>query len=565
MHIIWILLLFSQAFAHQSSLTSSGKELTWSNPNVPVLIRTNTTDMSSATAKSIIQNSMNQWSASSEASVYSASSSNNEIKFVSGFPYGSAVLGVTELSFNTSGNIQKASILLNDDYYFHETPGIYSNGQVFLGDVVTHELGHLFGLSHSEVLDSSMFYSSFSGQDTVSLDDKSGIRQKYDSGFGTIEGYVKGGNSIGVLGAHIQAVSVRTGGASGAVSDENGFFRLGGLDLEDTYYLYVSPIKKSDSLPGYFANVQENFCPGSYVGSFFSKCGSENNGKPQAIKLTTNNRFVDVGTVTINCNLKSDATYNQQKLNGDTSPLTIYQFDPDNAEKAEQAFVGWFRNPSTTNWSESDVFQVNYEPLDSGQYFLKVSVISFPFGTQLEYEVDVLNSVSTLINKKRSFESIPGTGAYKTDFHAYLQFQSGSIDRNNFQIRVRSRKLGNSFLTQTFPDYTSFTSGTYLPYLLVTSIWDNSSGVLKPVVLTEPNLSDNAACLDAPFTYAVKKAVEVNDSVTTDSDQTVSAAGCGTIEPPSNGPGSSLPILMTGFLFTIIASNVIKSRKKFLS
>ncbi len=410
-----------------------------------------------------------------------------------------------------------------------------------------------------------MFYSSFSGQDTLALDDKSGIRQKYDAGYGTIEGYVKGGNSVGVLGAHVQAISVKTGEVSGAVSDENGLFRLGGLDLNDIYYLYVSPVKKSDSLPGYFANVQDNFCPGSYVGSFFSRCGSEYNGKPQAIKLTSSLPHVDVGTVTIHCSLKSDALYNEQKLAEDHSPLSIYQFDSNYEEKTEQAFVGWFRNPSTTAWSDSDVFQVNYEPLISGQYFLKVSVISFALGTQLEYELDILNSARTLVSQEKSFEPIPGTGAYKTDFHAFVQFESGSYDRNNFVIRVRSKKLGTSDLSQTFPDYTSFSSGSYLPYLLITSLWDNSSGTLKPVVLTEANLSDNEACLDAPFTYAVKKAIEIDNSTKSDTDQVAAAASCGTIEPPGNGPGQSLPLLMLGFFLTLIASNVIKSRKKFLS
>jgi hypothetical protein len=565
MHILWLIFFMSGALAHQSSLTSSGKELYWPNPNVPLVIRTNTSDMSSSAARTIIQNSMAQWNVSSIAKISTASSSNNEIKFVSNFPYGSAVVGVTELSFSTSGAIQKASIVLNDDYFFHETPGIYSPGQIYLGDFVTHEMGHLMGLSHSEVLNASMFYSSFSGQDSVSLDDKTGIRQKYDTGFGLIEGYVKGGNSIGVLGAHVQAISVKTGESSGAFSDEKGFFRLGGLELNDTYYLYVSPVKKSDSLPGYFANVQENFCPGSYVGSFFSKCGSENQGRPQAIKLTTTETYVDVGTVTINCSLKTNTAYNTKKINADASPLEIYQFNENIEEKAEQAFVGWFRNPSTSSWSSSDVFKVNYSPLNSTQYFMKVSVISFALGTQLEYEVDVLNSARTIIDRKKSFEPIPGTGAFGTDFHAFVQFENDSPDRNNFTIRVRSRKLGNSSLAETFPDYTSFTSGSYLPYLLVTSIWDNSSGFLRPVVITEANLSDNEACLDAPFTYAVKKAVEVNNATSSDSDQSVAGSSCGTIEPPHNGPGSSLPLLVAGFLLAMIASNIIKSRKNFLS
>lgn len=564
MHIIWMLFLIHSAFAHQSSLTSSGKELFWSNPDVPVSIKTNTVDMAPSKVMDIIEDSMAQWNMSSSARAYPASSSNNQIKFVSNYPYGSAVLGVTEISYNTSGAIQKASILLNDDYFFQDSPGLYSPGQVYLGDVVTHELGHLFGLSHSEVLNSSMFYSSFSGQDTVSLDDVSGIRQKYDEGHGEIEGYVKGGNSIGVLGAHVQAISTRTGEASGAVSDENGYFRLAGLDLNDSYYLYISPVKKADSLPGYFANVQDNFCPGSYVGSFFSRCGSDFDGLPHAIKLTNTNKFVDVGTLTINCSLRSNSLYNEMKLNDDFEPLEIYNLQTAPDDKFENAFVGWFRNPSTSTWSDSDIFHVDYSSLTSSQYFLKVSIISFTLGTQLEYEVDILNSVRSLVTSKRSFEPIPGTGTYKTDFHSFVQFESAA-DRNNFEIRVRSKKLGTSDLNETFPDYSSFTSGTYLPYLIITSLWDASSGTKVQVVQPEAILSDNASCLDAPFTYAVKKAVEIDSTTKSGEDQSVAGTGCGTIEPPKSGPGSSLPLLVFGFLLTFIASNVIKSRKNFLS
>jgi predicted Zn-dependent protease len=240
-------------------MTPSGAELFWANPNVPVKISTNTTDLSAVQTVNIISDSMNQWNQNSPAQILNSSSSTNKIEFVSDFPYGSAVLGLTELSYNSNGAIQKASILLNDDYTFKANPGLYGAGEVYLGDVVTHEIGHLFGLSHSEVLNSSMFYSSYSGQSSLSSDDKSGIRAKYGQNYGTITGFVKGGSSIGVLGVHVQAISRKTGESIGAISDETGSFVVSGLDLNDTYYIYTSPIKNPNSLPGYFANVQNEF------------------------------------------------------------------------------------------------------------------------------------------------------------------------------------------------------------------------------------------------------------------------------------------------------------------
>lgn len=567
MHLVFLLTILSGlAWGHQSTLTPDGNELFWANPVVPMVIQTNTSDLSPATVTSVIQASMNQWNVSSNAArINSVGSSNNEIKFSSSFPYGNAVIGVTELSYNTAGAIQKATIVLNDYYRFHGTPGIYAPREVFLGDVVSHELGHVFGLSHSEVLDATMFYSSFSGQSTLSLDDQTAVRQKYDSGFGKISGVVKGGNNIGVLGVHIQAISRKTGKSTAVVSDENGVFELGGLNLEDTYYLYTSPVKNPDSLPGYFANVQDEFCPASYVGSFFSKCGRDQEGKPQGISITGSIPEVDIGIVTINCGLKANESYNVQKLQSTPGPVTIFEYDPSKPEKVEQAFVGWFRNPSSTAFSVSDILKADFTQLSgNGSLYLKFSVVSFPFGTQLEYEIDVKNNIMSYVSAQRSLVYSNVTDTYSTDFETFVPVSTIAAN-NMFEIDVRSRKLGTSYTSSTFPSADTFSSGTYLPYLVIVSLWEDQAGVKVPVVYSEANLSDNAACLEAPFTYAVSKTRTAGDDAGVSSDQVAAATGCGTIEPPKSGPGSSMGIMTLGFLLSLMATSLRKTRKKFLS
>ncbi|WP_408098490.1 matrixin family metalloprotease [Peredibacter sp. HCB2-198] len=560
-----LLTILASAWAHQSSLTTGGRELFWANPTVPITIRTNTSDLSANEARTIILNSMNQWNLSSNSARVSEGSSENEIRFVSNFPYGSAVLGVTELTYNNAGAIQRAVISLNDDYFFHNTSGFYSAGEVFLGDVVTHELGHLFGLSHSEVLNSTMFYAAYSGQSTVSLDDRSGIRQKYDSSYGTITGYVQGGNHVGVLGAHIQAISRRTGEASGAISDENGAFTLGGLDLNDTYYLYVSPIKNTDSLPGYFANTQSEFCPASYVGSFFSACGRENDGKPQAISLTSLNPSVDVGVVSIHCDLKSDEDYSVEKVASSFSPITIYDYAQE--QKHEKAFVGWFRSTSSSTWSAYDSLNIDlrsFNNLSGNPKFLKVSLVSYPFGTRLEYEWNIKKNGVTDTTLNRALSYSPSTETYNPDFEALIPL-SASTAQNNFQVNVRARRLSGTYSAQIFPAYIQFTSDQHLPYLIIASIWEQSGAQYRPIIDTGALLSDNYACLEAPYTYAVSRAREANDGSNLSGSEGVAAAGCGTIEPPSSGPGSSLPLIALGFMLVLLPSLLAKSRKNFLS
>ena len=561
--IILLLLPFS-LLAHQSSLTTSGKELFWAIPNIPLTISNSTTDLTSAEVYSIISNSMNEWNQSSVTKLSYSQSSTNEIKFVRAYPLGSAVLGTTEISYNSSGAIQKASILLNDDYHFQSTPGFYPTGQVYLGDVVVHELGHLFGLSHSEVLNSSMFYSSFSGQSSLASDDRGGIRNKYSTQFGSITGHVRGGNSIGVLGVHVQAISRLNGESTGAISDENGYFKIGGLDLNDTYYIYTSPVKNPDSLPNYFSNSQNQFCPSSYVGSFFSSCGRENDGKPLPLTLSQEHPSLDVGTVSINCNLHSDEEYDYQKLQTHFLPLTIFDYSKE--LRSEKAFVGWFRTMNTNTWSQDDLFKIDLtglEDLTGTSKYLRVVFVSYPFGGPLEYEMKIKRtgqSASTI--KNISYSSI--TETYNPDFYVDLPL-GNDPSQNLFEVSVRAKKLSSSYAAQTFPSYMKFTSDQHQPYLIISSILETSVSGLSAILDSKANLSDNAACLDAAFTFAVKKTAGSDEVSNLNTDQSVAAASCGTIDPPSSGPGPSLTQFVSGFLLIYLASSLMKRRKKFLS
>ncbi len=563
MRILVIIVFFiSLALAHQTSMTQSGAELFWANPNVPLKISTNTQDLLSTQVLNIVNQSMNQWNQQSNAQIISSSSSSNKIEFLSDFPFGSAVLGLTEISYNSNGAIQKASIYLNDDYTFKGSPGLYPAGQVYLGDVVTHEMGHLFGLSHSEVLNSSMFYSSYSGQSTLASDDKSGLRSKYSQNYGSITGFVKGGSGIGVLGVHVQAISRNSGESIGAISDENGSFVIGGLNLNDTYYLYTSAIKNPQSLPGYFANVQTEFCPGSYVGSFFSKCGSEFDGKPTPVNLTNLIPQIDVGTITINCALRSDQNYNYQKLQANFTPIKIFDYGLEN--RHEKSFVGWFRKTTTSAWSTPDILQVDLSSFNTGtNKKVKIDLVAFPFGSQREFEMSIYKNGHAIPETTKQLSFIPETQTYNIDLSATLPLAVDESE-NNFEIHLKSRRLGSSHVALTFPAAFDFSTDAYLPYLLNISLLEVSNGQLLPIMDSEVVLSDNESCLDAPFTYAVSKTEPQEAPATIGDDQTVAAASCGTIDPPQGGSGPML-MMLTGFLMILFLSNSIKGRKKFLS
>ncbi len=558
-------LLSWDCYSHQTSITAGGKPVHWFATDIPLVIRAANNDLPAGTAAAIIQSSIAEWNDASDAKILAASASVNEIRFVSDFPYGSGVLGLTEVSYNSAGVISSAVISINDDYQFTATPGLVTSAGAYLGDIVTHELGHFLGLSHSEVMKASLFYSSFSGQSTLSLDDKAAVRLKYGTGHGRIRGQVKGGGEVGVLGAHVHAVSRRSGDTVGAVSDEDGFFEIGGLDLDDTYYLYTSPLKNPGAFPEYFSNAQTDFCPASYQGSFFSACGKENEGLPQGITLTQAEAEVDVGTVTINCGLKVSEAYLVRKLGGSSSPLTVYDFGAE--PRFEKAFVGFFRKSAAVTFSSPDKLVVDlsaYGGLSGTPKSLKVSLVSYPFGARLEYLLDVRRNNVVVASRSLAYSAV--TKTYDMDLSALLPLSS-TASENVFELQISSRRLDPVFhLPKTFPSYDVFSSEDHMPYLLVLSLWENTTSGLQPMLDAQPILSDNSSCLDAPFTYAVSKSETSNSE---NSARLASAAGasCGTIEPPE-GPGSGgsgLFLYALGFLLALVPNLLSKTQKKFLS
>jgi predicted Zn-dependent protease len=564
--LLLVFLLSSSVWGHQSSMTSSGKKLKWQNKNQNIVINTNTSDLSATTTRNIILNSIAEWNSVTSANLSSANSSSNQVIFDTNFSrYGSSVIGVTEISSNSGGDILDATIRLNDNYTFKDTPGNYSSGSIYLGDVVTHEVGHFFGLAHSEVLNSTMFYSNFPGQATLAYDDKSGVRQIYDSSYGRIFGWVKGGSNIGVLGTQVQLISVKTGDTVAGVTDQNGYFDISGLDPNDTFYIYTSVVKKLQSLPGSFANVQSGFCPASYVGGFYNACGVEHDGNPQGITLTSSAKTVNAGVISINCSLRSDADYNFEKIQTSFgAPVSVFNYARE--PRTQKSFVGYFLTPSSTLWSTQDALEIdlrNYTSTSGTSKYLKVKLVSQPFGNQLEYQMDFIQNGVALpaFHQGISYSGVYQT--YSTDMEAILPL-SGTASNNIFDVSLKSRKLSNFYIAQTFPSSDVFSTGSQLPYLLVMGIWEDIGGVLTPVLETTSNLSDNSICLDAPFTYAVASATVYGGD---DSKSNAPSAGCGTIDTgdKGDGGGGTTALLTLGFMCSFLFAAFIKKTKNFLS
>jgi predicted Zn-dependent protease len=505
---LWLALIISlPVMSHQTSRTATSKELKWNYTNVPIRITNPSSTLS--TANNIIDESLAEWNNASAFQFQRGTTGVNQIVFSNNFSmYGSAVVGLTELGYSNTGTINSARVLLNEqDYIFVDTPGIAYSNYIYLKDVVSHELGHFIGLGHSEVLNSTMFYQTYPGQAELSPDDIAGARTKYNTGLGKISGYIKGGSHIGILGVHT------------------------------------------------------DFCPTSYVASFFSQCGNQFDGIAQGITLTSSQKSIDVGEVSINCTLRAQESYLQQKISTTFSSVEIYNYAQD--LKYEKTYTGYFNlsdlNDST--FSAADKFTIDLSSLPSpiGKN-LKIRLISQGFGNPVDYNV-VIRKNGYDISGSPFGRTFNPEGTIKLDVDAAIALNSAAT--NTFEVEISARKLSPIGTRFSIPDAAHFASIQTTPYLLIMSVETGSEPVLDTGLL----LSDNSSCLDAPFTYAVANSTAKTDETKSGGGASASAgAACGTIDPPSGpGPGSFMGIMSLGFMLSALAVIFVKRGKNFLS
>lgn len=559
---VWLGLLLSlPVMSHQTSRTAAYKELKWNFTNVPIRITNSSSTLSSA--HSIIDQSLAEWNAASGFQFQRGSTGLNQITFTNDFSrYGSAVVGLTELSYSNSGTITSARVFLNEqNYTFVGSPGVAYGNYIYLKDVVTHELGHFIGLGHSEVLNATMFYQTYPGQAELSADDIAGARTKYSSGFGKISGYMKGGSHVGIMGVHVQAISRKTGQAVSGTSNENGYFEISGLDVGDTYYLYSSKLKYLDALPSYYANVQSEFCPTSYVPSFFSQCGRDDDGIAQGITLTSFQKSIDVGEVSINCTLRAQESYLQQKISSPFSSIEIFNYGLE--ARSEKTYTGYFNinELNENNYSAADKFSINLSALaiPTGKN-LSIRLISQGLGNPVDYQMVVKKNGSPIAGSPFERSLLP-EGTLKLDLNSSIPL-SADPSLNTFEIELSARKLSSLGTFYSIPDATHFASVQTAPYLIIMSL--ESGGV--PQLDTGLLLSDNYSCLDAPFAYAVANSTAKSDEKKTGGEAAAAGASCGTIDPPQGPPpGSFLAVMSLGFFLSALSVIFVKRGKNFLS
>lgn len=139
----------------------------------------------------------------------------------------------------------------------------HAEKRINLRDVLTHELGHVLGLDHSQVVSSTMFPTASDGQRSVTGDDAVGLRHVYNvtDGYATVIGSVRDGSSF-ISGAHVVLMQMSASGSAvpvtfSAITYENGKFVVQGVPPGD-YFVFVEEFQLGVFLGTYLASKITN-------------------------------------------------------------------------------------------------------------------------------------------------------------------------------------------------------------------------------------------------------------------------------------------------------------------
>ena len=450
--------------------TKYGAIIQWSgsNPSQKIyLYPQNSHGIDGQTIENIFSDSVAQWNAAGkiqtsvvvmDTSQKPSDNSRNDAYFSKDAKFfsGSGVLAVTQITFQErDGAILEADILFKDitldDNLFRGVDFVTeanSFGNPYIGGVMTHELGHLIGLGHSQIMTSSMFYVNRRGQHQIIEDDRAGANELYGKkgNTGSIFGNVIGGNqgsTVGILGSHVQVISMKRGRVvAGGFSDSDGSFTIPGLDLDDTYYLYVEPTKNLNAIPPYYSTSKRNFCSdrSSYKGSFFQSCNSSEKGYPLGIALSTEKSSIDVGNVSIKCGLDTPLDYREAK--GDEFDISVV-----NEESLGNTFTGSFDVFDIQNQS-ADVINIDLEDyeISSGDYYLELKVVFQSFFSRFQMDMQVQS------DEYDNTFSVTEDNVNNPilDIIARIPLDSDDEEKNNFTVTLTPQKFSTYLATSPY-------------------------------------------------------------------------------------------------------------------
>lgn len=577
------LMMSAEAYVLSRGLSKSYVKWPGNSPTINFYLNTYNDDgLSDSEVEIITQDSLNQWTEISglNSLLYNTTSSRadrrNDIVFSNSSTYfnGSGIVGLTLVSFRESdGAILEADILLNEIHDFKDRLELINKlpSDYYLGNVMTHELGHAFGLSHSEVHRSTMFYKLANGQFLISPDDRAGVNHHYQGSTytGSITGYVFGGSDyIDIFGTQVQAISATTGEIAGAaISDEDGSFIISGLPKNDQYYLYLSPLHVPEAIPSMYADIRKNFCNSNtdYRGSFYSSCYGSDRGFPTAVEISDSNPSYHVGSISIKCGLDMPVRYFHAKGGGTFAPDVV-----DLQGNAGNAFVGFFSEREiAAGESDNILLDLSTFNVPTNDYYLDVKVIHQNFFSAVKLEMEVTQGLTSNTYPVAGQDGLVYDLEKNAvlDIHQRILLDSANFNNNVFNIELKPSIFKDHWLSAPLPDTTiserqffqelRTTRDSQSFYFFIVNITKRNPDNSYSIVSSKKYFpSDNKNCPGAPRSYTVKASLYKESISVPEVEQKDDplGIGCGTIDMDDNdktGPGMMIFCFM-GFLCTLL-------------
>jgi len=595
--IFLLIFITTNAYGYVISKDESGRDIRWIKNNNylnieinPMPVQTNIildiastqlietglskSEYISYRTKQLIQESLNEWNNVSPYKIITkfvsgnrgVGSGINTFRYTDDYRYfGSGVIAITSISYSsTGGNILSADILMNQSssnfVQFTLDNTISSKDYAFVGDIFTHEFGHFLGLSHSEVIGSSMVYSVFKGQHSIHDDDAAGVKKIYkvSTQSGTLKGRVIAGRDITpVFGTNVYVLDVDTNDViQSQTTDLNGDFFIEHLDLERSYYIMVSPLKKLDSVPDYFKNLNNEICGGKdFDITFFVKCGARGKSRPQAFKLSSSNNYINVGDITIRCDENINTSYFGNKYKTTNREYELLENYYDN----NFIFFGFFSDTETLAGltGSGDEFTVDLRSVDPGNYSLgnvKLDLNLNSTGIGSIYDFVVYAKKTNDVTWTTYTSTTDSDGKRITDLNLQLNLSSTAGD-NLFQLIIHPITLSSADQYAIFSAPKELSNNNNL-YSISGRVGVLVNSKFQPFQsFTSYPYDDNRSCAEGEIVYNSKPYTSMSTSVNnSDIDQTDKLGiSCATIDIDNgSGPSDGMGSFVLGFMMIFL-------------
>lgn len=591
--LISILFWSLSADAYTHNQMGGGQVVKWGDDRPEIIVHKNSSQLiSDSDVVTEVSRAAQHWSQASASlkielsykTGIPTSAGVNDLYFSSDGPFlGPSVAGVTVTATReATGELIEGDIIINDSLDL----SLDQESDHYIGDIISHEMGHYLGLAHSEVQFSTMFYRLTRGQHQLDRDDQAGVRSLYSpSSYADLSGRVVGGDSlIGVFGAHVQAISLENGEVAGsALSDENGNFKINGLEGNDQYYLYIDHLKSPENLPARYGEVKNDFCYSgrSYRGSFYQSCFSRDEGRPQAIFLE-NAESRSVGDITIRCGLETPVDYMQAKPSG-VLDLKVKEVKGDKVDIGE-SLVGFFNQGDVEN-NVPDLFEFEVEtsdlPIVTGdeEFFVEVKTISQALSSPLRMAMELENN-SSLVMTSQTSDTLQtrSDGAFKLENTLRMPLSINDPSSNRFFLTLTpesvadyASRVGES-INDFIPDHSSFADPLNFYFLSIHIVQQKAGNYIHVSSENGRDISSNRSCPGAPETYSVDQTRTLSSQIGSSSvggrsaPDELNALGCGMIllggdkNPPGGGSGMPFVLLLGLCVFVVhIASQQVRN------